>query len=54
MRPGAQEDLVDEAVGAGGKPANILWNQAAQSSDSADHGARFDGSDLKCCFIDGG
>ena len=51
---GAEDDLVDAALGAGGDPADLLGDEGAEAADLADHGAALDGVDPHEVALDRG
>ena len=53
-RAGAQDDLVDAALGARGDPADFLRHERAEAADLADHRAAFHGVDPHEVALDGG
>jgi len=53
MGAGAQKDLVDMAIGARGKPANVFGDKSAQTIHATNHGTGFDDGKLERGFVDG-
>ncbi len=42
---GAEDDLIDAALGAGGDPADLFGDEGAEAADLAEHLAAFHGVD---------